>query len=118
MMTLKNCWPELANHFDIDHTEDILEMVCHVFAAGLAGQPRTFDHGQEVPVLGVFQHLGQLTGLPVFIAIIQMTDAVKGGLMLVADVLSGHGASPCVLTACARMRCGKPSISASCATTA
>ena len=72
---------------DLDHCEDVLNMVLDRVAAAQAGLPRTCHHRGEVTVLGVAQHLGQLPGQPELVALgIHLAEAFEGGMVPVGDV--------------------------------
>jgi hypothetical protein len=57
----------------------------------LAGFFRLADHWQKVPVLGVLQHFGELSGRPKFIAFgISLANALKAGVLQLIDVFFRH----------------------------
>ena len=101
----------------VDHFEDVLEMVRHRVAAVATGLACTLHHGQEVAVLRVVQHLGQRTGQPELVAlVVDVADALEGGVVLVSDGFVRHLQSPpqnqkpapAAVAAGARSRAGGP----------
>lgn len=76
---------------NLDHFEDILEMVCYRLTTVEARLASTVHHGQKMAILRIVQHLGQRTCQPEFIAlVIRMLDAFKGCVVLIGYFLIAH----------------------------
>ena len=84
----------LGTRANLDHFEDILEMVCLRLATVAARLKCTGHHGQKMTVFRIVQHFGQLTSPPIFVAVsIHMPNALKRGMVL-REFVVRHVISP------------------------
>lgn len=80
---------------DVDHCEDILNMVLYRLAAIAAGFLGPFDDGQEMAVLRIVQHACQLPCQPELVAlVIDVADALETGMVLTRDGFFRHFGHP------------------------
>lgn len=80
---------------DSDHSGDVTEMVIHLTPGRLASQSSLLNHLHKIAPILIIQQRGEIAGKPKFVAVlVNLTRALKGGVMLIVYALGVHGDSP------------------------